>query len=264
MENVVLCRFGAAPSISTRAVTANIYVCQSTVCRIIREEGMQSFFVQRIQSLNINGCPHHLDFWGGFQMKSNFPDLVLFKDKASFTRKGIFNARKKHMLFREQSPLNFPTCIAAQMFFDVLGGIVGDWLVVPCQIFWQGYAIECCRKFFLVYCILSLSPQSQKYILKIQYFWNVGEMGGDFIPLKKFKPIKEMKYNTSSKAEMECRIFSELSSMRTKEYSKLFKKNLTSEMHRVTLWSRNIQRRIYKIVIDSTFLWLEKNKFSWE
>lgn len=58
-KEVVLDRIGVVPSSSTRA---DIGLCYNTMWRILPDEGMQPFRMQKVQYLNVDDYPHRRDF----------------------------------------------------------------------------------------------------------------------------------------------------------------------------------------------------------
>ncbi|GFT34812.1 DUF4817 domain-containing protein [Trichonephila clavipes] len=91
----------AVRSPSLEAVAHHISLSHQTVCRVLNENHLHRFHLQRVQALNRTDHPLHLNFcqWMVQQgaLESDFKAHVLFTAEATFTRDGVFKARNSHM-----------------------------------------------------------------------------------------------------------------------------------------------------------------------
>lgn len=134
-EEYILDRFRQTPSTSTRAVAAETSVSPATVWRVLREEGIKPFHLQRVQFLTDDDYLHRLDFvrWMSQMITNNpqFLSLVLFTDEASFTREGIFNTHNEHAWAESNPHLTASRKYQERFSVNVWAGIFGDHLVGP-------------------------------------------------------------------------------------------------------------------------------------
>ena len=141
MEERVLTIFEATFSTSTCAVAYEMGISQPVVWRIVHEECMPFYHVQKVQYLHTDNCLCRADFvqW----MKNNnprFPALILFRDKAKFIRKDIFRMRNLNILsisminiLSDSNPhCTIPHKHQQKFSMNIWASIFGDFLVGPC------------------------------------------------------------------------------------------------------------------------------------
>ena len=126
-------RFNNNPSTSTRAVAHALNTSQSTVWRVVHEDGRHPYKLQKVQALKPADYPFRVDYsrWVLNRRAENpeflFP--VLWTDEATFTEGGLFNSRNSHIWAHEN-----PRGVRVHNFQDkfavnVWAGIVGNWLI---------------------------------------------------------------------------------------------------------------------------------------
>ena len=95
MDEIILNHVEDRPDTSTRAVARRIGVSQPTVWRVLNEERLHPFHVQRTQALKQDDYILRVGFCQWFLQQSalqpDFAAHVLFTDEALFTREGVFN-----------------------------------------------------------------------------------------------------------------------------------------------------------------------------
>ena len=95
VEDKILDMVAEHPNTSTRAVASQIEVSPSTTWRVLKDESMHPFHVQRVQELNQRDFPRRMDFARWYLQKNTLnPDFgatVLFKDECTFTPARTFN-----------------------------------------------------------------------------------------------------------------------------------------------------------------------------
>ncbi|GBN31960.1 hypothetical protein AVEN_39360-1 [Araneus ventricosus] len=94
---------GDSPDISTRDVSRAVNVPHSIVWRILRDEGLHPYHVQKVQALIPTDYAPRVEFARWFlQQPVAQPDFiahVLFTDESTFTREGISNTHNLHVFF---------------------------------------------------------------------------------------------------------------------------------------------------------------------
>ena len=93
-EEYALDSIRETPSINARVMADDMFVSTVTVWRVLSEEGIQPFHLQKVQCLKDDDFLHCLDFvrWMMHKIMSNpqFVSLILFTEEASFTIEGIY------------------------------------------------------------------------------------------------------------------------------------------------------------------------------
>ncbi|GFV60469.1 uncharacterized protein TNCV_3471041 [Trichonephila clavipes] len=101
VEQNVLQHVERNPRTSTRSVANSVGVSHCSVWRILREQDMHPFHVQRVQTQQLEDyapCVALAQWYlGKCATNPLFPDEVLFSDEASFTREGIFHTHNDHI-----------------------------------------------------------------------------------------------------------------------------------------------------------------------
>lgn len=135
VEQNVLQHVQGNPRTSTRSVANAVGVSHCSVWRILREEDMHPFHVQRVQTQQPEDYALRIAFaqWylGKCATSPLFPAEVLFSDEASFTREGIFNTHNDH-IWAVENPHAIRRRVAQIRFsVNVWAGIMGDHLIGP-------------------------------------------------------------------------------------------------------------------------------------
>lgn len=134
-EEDVLTRVEANPGISTRRLGLQSNLSHMTVWRLLREQQLYPYHLQRVQALSPADYPARLMFCQWFlqqcAMNPNFGALVLFTDEATFTRDGIQNLHNQHV-WADMNPNAMIAASHQQRFhINIWAGIVGDSLFGP-------------------------------------------------------------------------------------------------------------------------------------
>ncbi|GBO31102.1 hypothetical protein AVEN_86053-1 [Araneus ventricosus] len=102
VENI-LQRVEDRPDISTREVSRAVNVPHSIVWRVLRDEGLHPYRVQKVQALIPEDYVPHVEcarwFMQQIAAQPNFSAHVLFTDESNFNRRGISNAYNLHDFF---------------------------------------------------------------------------------------------------------------------------------------------------------------------
>ncbi|GBM93500.1 hypothetical protein AVEN_113242-1 [Araneus ventricosus] len=95
---------GDRPDISTREVSCAVNVLHSIVWRVLRDEGLHPYHVQKVQAfIPADYAPRvELAHWclQQLEVRPDFSAHVLFTDESTFTREeGISNTHNLHVFF---------------------------------------------------------------------------------------------------------------------------------------------------------------------
>lgn len=123
------------PTTSTRRMASELGTDHMTVWRVLHEQLLYPFHVQKVQALNPNDYPRRYEFcqWVINQLAVNpaLSSTILYTDEACFTRDGIFNSHNLHH-WAEENPHATSSRAHQQRFsINVWCGIVGDHLIGP-------------------------------------------------------------------------------------------------------------------------------------
>jgi transposase len=161
LEEAVLDTIEEKPSSSTRTIALDLQIHHSTVWRVLKEEKLYPFHLQKVQALTAEDYPRGSAFcrWYINQTVVNphFAGSVLVADEATFTQDGIFNCHNMHMWKQE----NRATSVRAhqQRFsLNVWCGLLHDFVFGPnvlpnrltgeaTLIFWSTPCHSCWRRF---------------------------------------------------------------------------------------------------------------------
>lgn len=135
LEEDVIQRVDDNPRTSTRTVGNELNISKSSVWRILHEEKLHPFHLQKVHALEPGDHPRRVACARWFlRMEADNPDFfkeILFTDEASFTREGIFNSKNNH----EWAAVNpHGTVIRGHQHrfsVNVWAGVLGDSLVGP-------------------------------------------------------------------------------------------------------------------------------------
>ncbi|GFT04312.1 uncharacterized protein TNCV_1928731 [Trichonephila clavipes] len=135
VEQNVLQHVEKNPRTSTRSVANSVEVSHCSVWRILREQDMHPFHVQRVQTQQPEDYAPRVAFaqWYLGKCATNplFPDEVLFSDEASFKREGIFNTHNDHIWAVENPHAIRLRAAHIRFSVNVWAGIMGDHLIGP-------------------------------------------------------------------------------------------------------------------------------------
>ena len=132
----ILAHVAASPGTSTRRISEGVH--RSTVWRILHEERLYRYHLQRIQGLKPEDLPRRVRFcqWCLKQCVRHpqFLWKILFTDEAMFTRDGIFNFHNVHM-WAHANPHTIREAKHQTTFsINVWAGIVGNRLIGPVRL----------------------------------------------------------------------------------------------------------------------------------
>jgi hypothetical protein len=137
-EQRILAHVAANPETSTRKVSSAEGVHRSTVWRILQEDRLYPYHLQRVQVLKPEDLPRRVTFcqWCLEQCVRNpqFLWKLLFTDEAMFTRDGIFNFHNVH-IWKYANPHTIREARHQTTFsINVWAGIVGDPRIGPVRL----------------------------------------------------------------------------------------------------------------------------------
>ena len=124
------------PELSTRQLAAEFGVDHTIIWKILHDENLYPYHLQRVQALYEGDRERRVDFCRWFLNQhgvhgGNFAWNILFTDEANFTRDGINNFHNQHLW----SPENPHAIVEGQhqrrFSCNVWGGIFGDFLLGP-------------------------------------------------------------------------------------------------------------------------------------
>ena len=134
-EEEVLERVGNDSSTRTRVIAHAMGSNQSSVLRVLQEQNLQAYHLQKVQGLGLNYFASRVRFVQWFLQRSivnpAFPAQVLFTDGACFTRDGYFNSRNNHIWDDENPHAVFIIVHQARFNVNIWGEILGDYLLGP-------------------------------------------------------------------------------------------------------------------------------------
>lgn len=135
MEERILRECEDNPSTSTRSIARTTGVSKSTVWKILHEERLFPYHLQRTQALKAADYPRRVDFCRWFLQQStltpSFSANVLFTDEATFTRDGMFNLHNSHVWATSNPYATSPHAFQERFSVNVWAGIVNDFLIGP-------------------------------------------------------------------------------------------------------------------------------------
>lgn len=122
------------PGISTRQLAVAAGTSHSTAWRVLHEQLLYPYHMQRVQGLSPADFPPRENFcrWFLAQIANPlFVSSVLFTDEATFGRDGITNFHNDHVWADRNPRAAFQARHQQQFRINVWAGIVGDCLVGP-------------------------------------------------------------------------------------------------------------------------------------
>ena len=123
---------------STRVISHAMGSNHSSVLRVLQEQNLHEYHLQKVQGLGPNDFAPRVRFVQCFLLRSivnpAFPALVLFTDEACFTRDGYFNSINSHIWDDENPQAVFIRVHQARFNVNIWGVILGDYLLGPISI----------------------------------------------------------------------------------------------------------------------------------
>ncbi|EZA49331.1 hypothetical protein X777_12361 [Ooceraea biroi] len=134
-ELEVLRRVEENPNISTRIIATELNMNASLVWRILREQQLYPFHIQRVQALIAPGYDSRLAFCRFVLRKveenPDFAANILFTDEAIFTNNGIIHFHNKHVWADENPHAVVESKHQHRFSLNVWVGILRDRLIGP-------------------------------------------------------------------------------------------------------------------------------------
>ena len=135
LEENVLNVVEEEPGTSTRKIAEVLNISNGTVWKILRENMLYPYHIQRVQALLPTDFPPRIEFCQWLLQKMvEIPQLlmlILFTDEASFSRNAIRNYHNNHLWCDENPHAIFEDRFQHQFSLNVWIGIVADCLIGP-------------------------------------------------------------------------------------------------------------------------------------
>lgn len=134
-EENILAKIDENPNTSCRNVSAQIAISKSSVHRVLKEQLLHPFHIQKVHAMSAADFPSRLDFcnWllGELRQNPNFTSKILFTDEAGFRRDGVINSHNLHH-WADENPRQIIFNRNQQQFqVNVWAGLIGTHLVGP-------------------------------------------------------------------------------------------------------------------------------------
>lgn len=134
LEENILQHIDEDPNLSTREVGAMLRVGNSTVWRVLHEQLLHPYHIQRVQSLTPADYPARVNFcnWYVNQTANDmFSALVMYTDEATFMKDGIKNVHNNHVWADGNPHAIIEGNHQVRFKVNVWIGIIGDILLGP-------------------------------------------------------------------------------------------------------------------------------------
>jgi len=134
-EEEILERVENAPFVSTREIANAMRIGHSSVWRILHEQLLHPYHLQKVHALIPADYPLRVFFcqWYLRSLINNpqFNRNILFSDEALFTRNGYFNSHNYHVWHEENPHATHVTGHQQRFHLNIWAGIVADQLIGP-------------------------------------------------------------------------------------------------------------------------------------
>lgn len=134
-EEEILTRVAENPEVSSRQIARTTGVSKTTVLKIFHKENLYPYHFTPVQNLLAADLPGRLQFAHFMRTQQNldreFLNNVLFTDEATFTRRGVFNFRNKHIWDNENPYVVTERHFQREFKINVWCGIIGNHLLGP-------------------------------------------------------------------------------------------------------------------------------------
>ncbi|XP_074039498.1 uncharacterized protein [Leptinotarsa decemlineata] len=101
LEENILEAVADDPSMSIRNISEHFHTSKSTIHRIIREQLLHPFHIQKVHAMTPQDSPARLEYANWFMDRQRedmpFINRVLFTDEAGFSRDGVINSHNLHI-----------------------------------------------------------------------------------------------------------------------------------------------------------------------
>lgn len=135
LEEAVLNEVSIHPETSTRKMSDMFNVSHQTVLRILKDQQLYPYHIQRVQALLPADFPKRLNFCEWLLQKitenNQFLNFILFTDEANFSRNSIQNFHNNHLWAQENPHAITEVHHQHQFSLNVWAGIIGDFLIGP-------------------------------------------------------------------------------------------------------------------------------------
>lgn len=126
------------PTVSTREISRQLHIAQSSVWNTLAANGLHPFHFTQVQGLLPTDCPLRRQFCEWLTQQSNanadFPTIVLATDESCFTRDGSVNFHNLHM-WSDDNPHAIRQSHFQQRFsLNLWVGIVNNHLIGPYEL----------------------------------------------------------------------------------------------------------------------------------
>ena len=147
LEERVMRRIEENPSTSTRRIAAEERVSSTTVWRILKDNQLYPYHLQRVQEIEEGDFENRFHFctWMMEMITADegFLSKILFVDEANFNRNGSVNTRNSHVWAEENPHALLEINTQRQFSTNIWAGILGDKIigpvVLPRRLGGQGY-----------------------------------------------------------------------------------------------------------------------------
>lgn len=123
------------PNVSSREISRQTGISQTSVCRILKKHKYHPYHIQLHQNLYGRDFQRRLDFclWSLEKVgeEDDFFKFVLFTDEANFHNNGLVNRHNFHYYDTENRHLYRTVDRQNRWSLNVFGGIVGDHVIGP-------------------------------------------------------------------------------------------------------------------------------------
>ena len=124
------------PTISTRNLANNLGLSQSTVWRVLHEDGQHPYHYTTVQDLilpidpqqRLGYCRQMLEM---YEADPNFLSRILSTDESQFTRNGIVNLHNEHVWDHQNPHAKKTKSYQHRFSVNVWAGIIGNTLIGP-------------------------------------------------------------------------------------------------------------------------------------
>lgn len=130
-EENILQSVERSPRSSTRRLATRLNVSQSKVCRILHENGLYPFHVQKVHHSEPHDCANRVHFCKWLNGNRQLYRVIMFSDEATFTRDGINNMHNMHIWADENPHATVESHFQHRFSVNVWCGVVCDQLLGP-------------------------------------------------------------------------------------------------------------------------------------
>ena len=120
-----------SPRLSTRRIASCISVSCMQVWRNPHEKNLHPYHLHRVQHLEPGDPAQHMDLCHWITAHPQLLSIILFTDKASFTRDGINNSQNLHMWSHDNPHETSVTNFQRRFSVNVWCGVLGNKLIGP-------------------------------------------------------------------------------------------------------------------------------------